>query len=84
MTLIVFTQRLAALVRYGLLYQISARRPQLVLLPMLPLWDLACGSGAWPEDLDTKHFGLKQDSGLLDPEVQEAEVREPEVQEVGV
>ena len=64
--LIVFTQRLAALARYGLLYQIGARRPQLVLLPTLPSWDPACGSGAWPEDLDIKHWiGSKQDSVTL-------------------
>ena len=59
-------QRLATVARYGLLYQIGAPRPQLVLLPALPSWDPASGSAAWPEDLDTEHWiGSKQESVSL-------------------
>lgn len=52
--------------RYGLLYQIGAPRPQLVLLPALPSWDPSCGSAAEPEDLDTEHWiGSEQESVSL-------------------
>ena len=62
----VYVQRVVTLARYGLLYQIGARRPQLVLLPALSSWDPSCGSAAEPEDLDTEHWiGAKQESESL-------------------
>ncbi len=59
-------KRLLTGARYGLIYQVGARRPQPVLLPIRNDYDPACGSLPWPEDLNVdKWFGRQQRSVTL-------------------